>query len=111
MKKILGFSNCWYSQAFKDALEVALPNGIMINVVSPVYFLAAKFEVFIGRGEGNYFNHDLEDSLFVLENRKRMIFELLDCPVELKEYFASHAASLLCDDFLNGLPGLLDNTD
>lgn len=38
MKKILGFSNRWDSQAFKDALEVALPNGIMINVVSPVYF-------------------------------------------------------------------------
>jgi hypothetical protein len=71
--------------------------------------LATKFEAFAGRGNGDYFSHDLEDIVFVMENRDQMILELMDCPAELKEYFANQAAPLLCDDFLNVLPGLLDN--
>ncbi|MCP3690017.1 MAG: hypothetical protein GY784_16560 [Gammaproteobacteria bacterium] len=108
-EKILGFSNRWYNEAIKQALEVSLPSGIVIRVVNPAYFLATKFEAFAGRGKGDYFSHDLEDVVFVMENRDRFIVELMDCPAELKAYFARQAASLLCDDFLNVLPGLLDN--
>lgn len=108
---ILGFSNRWYKEAIKESFEVVLSNAITIRVVSPVYFLATKFEAFAGRGEGNYFSHDLEDIVFVLENRDRFIFELIDCPDELKQYFSEQANSLLNDDFLNVLPGLLNNPD
>lgn len=108
-EKILGFSNRWYTEAIKEALEVTLPNGIEIQVVSTAYFLATKFEAFAGRGKGDYFSHDLEDVVFVMANRDRLIIELMDSPPELKEYFSSQATSLLCDDFLNVLPGLLDN--
>ncbi len=110
-EKILGFSNRWYKEAIREAFEVSLPSGITIRVVSPVYFLATKFEAFIGRGKGNYFSHDLEDIVFVLENRERFIFELMDCPGELKQYFSRQADLLLNDDFLNVLPGLLNNPD
>jgi hypothetical protein len=110
-EKILGFSNRWYNDAIKEAFEVALPNGIAIRVVSPVYFLATKFEAFANRGKGDYFSHDLEDVVFVMENRDRFIFELMDCSDELKAYFSCQAASLLCDDFLNVLLGLLDNPE
>jgi predicted nucleotidyltransferase len=108
---VLGFSNRWYKEAIKQAFEVALPSGIVIRVVSPVYFLATKFEAFAGRGQGDYFSHDLEDIVFVLENRERFIFELMDCPAELKQYFSEQANMLLNDEFLNILPGLLNNTD
>jgi hypothetical protein len=110
-EKILGFSNRWYNEAIKEAQEFTLPNGIAIQVVSSAYFLATKFEAFAGRGKGDYFSHDLEDIIFVMENRDRMILELADCRAELKQYFAGQAASLLCDDFLNVLPGLLNNPD
>ncbi len=110
-EKILGFSNRWYSDAIKEASDFHLSNGVSIRVVSPVYFLATKFEAFSGRGKGNHFSHDLEDIMFVMENRERFIFELMDCSQELKEYFSGQAASLLCDDFLNVLPGLLNNPD
>lgn len=56
---ILGFSNRWYKAAIEDATEIALPNGIVIRLVTPAYFLATKFEAFAGRGEGDYFSHDL----------------------------------------------------
>jgi len=110
-EKILGFSNRWYKEAIEQAFEVALPSGIVIRVVSPAYFLATKFEAFAGRGKGDYFSHDLEDIVFVMENRKRLIIELMDCPVELKQYFSQQATLLLNDDFLNVLPGLLNNPE
>lgn len=37
--------------------------------------------------------------------------ELIGCDEDLKRYFAEQAASLLNDDFLNVLPGLLNNPD
>ena len=88
-----------------------MPSGIVIRVVSPAYFLATKLEAFAGRGKGDYFSHDLEDIVFVLENRRRFILELMDCPDELKQYFSQQADLLLNDDFLNVLPGLLNNPD
>lgn len=110
-EKILGFSNRWYKEAIKAAFESTLPNGIVIRVVSPAYFLATKFEAFAGRGKGDFFSHDLEDIVFVLENRERFIFELMDCPVEMKQYFSQQADLLLNDEFLNVLPGLLNNPE
>ena len=74
-EKILGFSNRWYKEAINEADSIALPSGIVIRVVSPAYFIATKFEAFKGRGKDNYFNHDLEDIVFVLENRTRLILE------------------------------------
>lgn len=108
-EEILGFSNRWYKAAVKDASEISLPSGILIRVVKPAYFLATKFEAFTGRGEGDFFSHDLEDIIFVMENRNRLIFELMDSAEELKQYLSRHAAMLLNDDFLNVLPGLLNN--
>jgi hypothetical protein len=110
-KDILGFSNHWYKAAIEHAVESKLPGAIVIRVVSPAYFIATKFEAFAGRGKGDYFSHDLEDIIFVMENRNRIIVELMDCPEELKKYFSSQAALLLNDDFLNVLPGLLNNPD
>jgi len=110
-EKILGFSNCWYKAAIQDANEAVLPSGVSIRVVSPTYFIATKFEAFAGRGEGNYFSHDLEDIIYVMENRNRLIVELMDCSDELKQYFSRNADMLLNDDFLNVLPGLLNNSE
>lgn len=108
-ESILGFSNRWYKPAIEAASEVALPGGSVIRVVSPAYFLATKFEAFAGRGQGDYFSHDLEDIVFIMENRNRLIIELQDCPDELKQYLSAQAESLLNDDFLNVLPGLLND--
>ena len=108
---ILGFSNRWYKGAINNASLITLSSGIDIRVVNSAYFIATKFEAFAGRGEGDYFSHDLEDIVFVMENRERLIFELMDSPDKLKQYFAEQAAALLNDDFLNVLPGLLNNPD
>lgn len=108
-EKILGFSNRWYEDAINNASKITLPSDTVIRVVSPSYFIATKFEAFAGRGKGDFFSHDLEDIVFVMENRERLIFELMDSSEELKHYFSEQAALLLNDKFLNVLPGLLNN--
>lgn len=108
-EQILGFSNRWYQEAIDQAMDVVLPGNMIIRVVSPAYFLATKFEAFAGRGKGDFFSHDLEDIVFVLENRKGLIMELMDSPEALKHYLAKQAGELLQDAFLNVLPGLLNN--
>ena len=110
-EKIIGFSNRWYEAAINQASDVSLPGGAVIRVISPVYFMATKFEAFSGRGKGNFYSHDLEDVVFVMENRDRLIFELMDSGEELKQYFSGQASLLLTDEFLNVLPGLLSNPD
>ncbi len=108
-ERILGFSNRWYRAAIDHSMNVSLSNGVVIQVVSPAYFLATKFEAFAGRGDGDFFSHDLEDIVFVMENRSGLIDELSECPHELQFYLSAQAQLLLCDDFLNVLPGLLNN--
>ncbi len=111
-EEILGFSNRWYSSAMESAEPKKLPSGRVIRVVNPGHFLATKFEAFLGRGEGDYAaSHDLEDIIFVLENRTDLIKELFDYPKELKQYLAIQAQSLINDRFLNVLPGLVSDSD
>ncbi len=106
---ILGFSNRWYKKAIEQAEKIPLSSGIIISVVSAPYFLATKLEAFKGRGDGDYFSHDLEDLIFVVENRDRLVVELMDCDQELRSYLGSEMQALLNDQFLNVLPGLLVN--
>lgn len=108
---IFGFSNFWYPDAIQHADRVSLSENIEIQVVSPEYFLATKFEAFNGRGKGDYFSHDLEDIVFVMENRANLILELNECSDELKHYLAEQAARLMNNEFLNVLPGLLENSE
>ena len=110
-EKILGFSNRWYKAAINEADNIKLASGKTIRLVSPTYFIATKFEAFNGRGAGEFFSHDLEDIIFVMENRDNLILDLINSPKGLKQYFAEQAAALLNDDFLNVLPGLLINSE
>lgn len=105
---ILGFSNRWYSDARITAERHVLPSGKEISVVNAGYFLATKFEAFKGRGRGDFAaSHDIEDIVFVLENRKDIVKELIDYPNEVKSYLSEQATGLLVDGFLNVLPGLV----
>ena len=110
-EKILGFSNRWYVEAVETADTVTLSNGCIIKVVNPTYFIATKYEAFAGRGNGDYFSHDMEDIVFVMENREGLLNELMNASVELKSYFSDCAGELLNDDFLNVLPGLLNDPE
>ena len=107
-ERALGFSNLWYPDAIEHSFVKDL-GAVEISVVAPVYFLATKFEAFKGRGNGDYFSHDLEDIAFVLENRSNILREVLDAPVKVRVYLAEQSSNLLNHEFLNILPGILND--
>lgn len=105
--KILGFSNVWYPIAMKEAVEIELPNGNKIKIVTAPYFLATKLEAFYGRGNGDYLlSHDLEDLISVVDGRPEIIDEVRQSNEDVKNYLSEKFNVLLNDSrFVEALPG------
>ena len=67
-ENIIGFSNKWYKEGMKEAGEVRLPSGTVIKIFTPAYFVASKFEAYLGRGTGDFrLSHDIEDVMTLLD--------------------------------------------
>lgn len=74
---ILGFSNRWYPEGVHHSTEHKIDEAGTIRVFTSPYFIASKFEAFNTRGERDiYGSHDLEDIIFVLDNRDSIEEEL-----------------------------------
>jgi len=83
----IGQSNRWYAPGFKDLKKVIIGNNISIQILSPPYFLATKFEAFKNRGFNDYrASHDFEDIIFVLDNRTMIVNEILNANEEVKNF-------------------------
>jgi predicted nucleotidyltransferase len=90
-EKLLGFSNRWYEGALKESQSVALPSGVTIRAIASPYFLGAKIEAFLGRGENDYIaSHDLEDVMAVIDGRHSIAL----CPRELNEACAERLSGI-----------------
>ena len=50
---VLGFANRWHRPAMESADRVEL-SGLTLQLITPVYFVAAKLEAFHGRGGGDH---------------------------------------------------------
>lgn len=89
-KDVLGFSNKWYPDGFKHAIDIALDNNVSIKIFPSPYFIASKLEAFMspsreGNNEGR-FSSDFEDIVFILENRKAVWEEMNTAPHEVRDY-------------------------
>jgi hypothetical protein len=108
---ILGFSNRWYADALRTALEVELPSGLKLKAITAPYFLGTKVEAFRGRGHEDYFaSHDLEDLIAVIDGRSSLLQEVGESSAELRAYLADAVRRLLsASRFLDALPGHLSS--
>ena len=106
---ILGFSNQWYPEAIRTALDISLPSDLTIKIVAPAFFLGTKLEAFFGRGKGDYFgSHDLEDLLTVVDGRREIEREIEVTAPTLKAYLNEKLGALLQDaQFCYALEGHL----
>lgn len=106
---VLGFTNQWYRLAIDDYHSVVLPDSRRIRLVKPLIFLATKLASWHGRGEGQFDHKDMEDIIYVLENRSGIVLEFYDCENDaLKDYLRVQAAGLLNNSqFQNFLPGMV----
>jgi hypothetical protein len=105
---ILGFSNRWYGAAVEAAVSRLIAEDLEIRMVTAPFFLATKFEAFHGRGKGDYFSHDLEDIIAVVDGRETLRDEVRGESQQLRVYISDQAERLLASPkFLDALPGLV----
>lgn len=102
--EVIGFSNKWYPDGFKEAITIALDEH-KIKIFSLPYFIASKLEAFKNRGKGNYrFSSDFEDIVFVLENNSQALNLILKTNKNLLNYLQSTFSAMLKDaNFEEGL--------
>lgn len=98
---VMGFSNRWYEDGIRFAIERGLPNKKRIRIFTAPYFIASKFEAYKSRGNNDMrTSPDFEDIIYVLDNRNEIVQELIQTEDSLRksvwQYF---------DELLNS-PGL-----
>jgi len=88
-EKILGYSNRWYSKALESAEKYELEKGLIIKLITPVFFIATKLEAYKGRGANDPIqSRDLEDILNVVDGRVELANELRKASVEIQKYIS-----------------------
>lgn len=94
--KILGFSNRWYPDGFKNAIAHKLDEDIEILIFSLPYFLASKWEAHKSRGGTDLrTSRDFEDMVYIFENCKDFDDQLLNGPALVKQYLQEELKELL----------------
>ena len=107
-EEILGFSNRWYQAAMAAAIRHRLTDELVVRLVTAPYFIATKLEAFKGRGNGDFFSHDLEDLINVVDGRETLATEVHGENAALREYLRTEISGLLATArFLDALPGQL----
>ncbi len=71
----LGPANRWYKMGFEN-LWIAKAKDQEIKMLSAPCYLATKFEAFNSRGSDYRTSHDIEDIIYVLENRVAIVEEI-----------------------------------
>jgi len=93
---VLGFTNRWYKKAFANAVYQKLPSGKSIKTVTPVYFVATKFEAFRGRGKGDVMaSPDLEDIITILVEVPTLEEELKQADKDVQRYISDQFKKLV----------------
>ena len=93
---ILGFTNYWYEKSMKNTNEYTLPSGTKIKILDACYFLATKFEAYLGRGDDDPMSSkDIEDILNVIAGRSTIIGEIYETNDELQTYLSDQFSKLI----------------
>jgi predicted nucleotidyltransferase len=76
--RILGFSNRWYKHGIKEATLFKLDEATTIQIFSAPFYIASKIEAYYQRGaKVKRLSTDFEDIVYVLENRKEFVDEVI----------------------------------
>lgn len=107
---ILGFSNRWYPDGFRNAVSYTLDNNTEILIFSLPYFLASKWEAHKSRGGDLRTSRDFEDLVYIFENCRDFDEHLLNGPETVRQYLTNELSSLLEQpDFEEGLYCHMEN--
>jgi hypothetical protein len=100
-KKILGFGNRWYKQAFEYMVQYSIGEHIKVNILPAPWFIATKLEAFQARGGNDgRTSEDFEDIVFILQNRSGIWLDLRDAQEQLKQYLQQEFLKLLSNKYI-----------
>lgn len=95
---ILGFCNRWYGDALRTAVDYPLNESIVIRLVQPAYFIATKFEAYLGRGQNDALgSRDIEDVLTLIDGRTTIVDDIKAAPINVQLYMSEQFHKLLND--------------
>ena len=107
-ENVLGFSNRWYPSARATATWHAIGDAAAdrIRVVDAPHFIATKLEAFRGRAGGDFYHHDMEDIVAIVDGRAELIAEVAAGPADVRMFVADQIRDLMSDEaFREALPG------
>ncbi|MEL6673645.1 MAG: hypothetical protein AAFR61_15680 [Bacteroidota bacterium] len=92
----LGYYNKWYEEGLFHAQPYTLSDGQEIRIFHPVYYLAAKVEAFIQRGNMDFRNSvDFEDIMFMMDYRQELVKDIQAAFHEVRGYIRDHFRTFL----------------
>ncbi len=68
-----------------------------MKLISPPLFIATKLDSFYSRGQGDFFHHDMEDILNVVDGRVELGAELREIGGAVTQYVQDEIDGLLAD--------------
>lgn len=71
----LGPANRWYKIGFENLQKIQIKDQLIKILDAPCY-LATKFEAFNNRGNDYRISHDIEDIIYVIDNRTTIVDEV-----------------------------------
>jgi len=95
----LGPANRWYKKGFAD-LKKEEVMGQSIQILSAPFYIATKFEAFSDRGTDFRTSHDIEDIIYILDNRTTIVEEIINADEEVKRFIKSELEKLKSEGIL-----------
>ena len=87
-------STKWFKLGL-DTLQTVQANNVEIQILSAPYFLATKFKAFDDRGGDYRTSHDIEDIVYVLDNRINIVDEIKQADLEVKFFIKSEFQKII----------------
>ena len=81
----LGSANRWYKIGFKN-LWTAMAKEQEIQLLTAPCYLATKFEAFNDRGSDYRTSHDIEDIIYIIDNRIEIVEEIAKAEVDISNF-------------------------
>lgn len=96
-EKILGFSNRWYLEGYRNKILYPILPSLDIQIFPVCYYIACKIEALKSRGGEDWrTSHDFEDIIYVFNNDEEILEQInQEKNIELKDFLKIWASYVL----------------
>ena len=95
----LGPTNRWYKIGFEN-LWTAKVKEQEIKILSAPCYLATKFEAFMNRGSDYRTSHDIEDIIYVIDNRTSIVEEVKESDIRIHSFLKEELQKIVSQGIL-----------